>query len=886
MRYLAGAEIRRLFLEYFASKGHEIVPSSALTPINDPTLLFTNAGMVQFKRVFQGEEKRPYSRATTCQKCVRAGGKHNDLENVGYTARHHTFFEMLGNFSFGDYFKKEAIAFAWEFLTEVIGLPKERLWVTVFQDDDEAATLWPKMTGISPERVVRLGEKDNFWAMGDTGPCGPCSEILIDQGEEVGCKRPDCRVGCDCDRFLELWNLVFMQFFRSQEGFLTLLPKQSIDTGMGLERITAIVQGKHSNFDTDLFAAPLQAISRLCAKEYGSDSKIDVAMRVIADHARTTAFLGIEGIVPSNEGRGYALRRIMRRAIRYGRALGLNQPFMAKVIQAVIDDMGVVYPELIQESAGLNQTVTREEIRFGETLDFGLNLLQDRLEEFRKNRIIPGEFAFKLYDTYGFPIDILQDVAKEEDLSLDLAGFEKAMQEQRERSKKEHKFASVGSQTSSMQFLKEMPATVFMGYDYLNIESQIIAMMDQNGQRIDRLNAGDKGIIVTVATPFYAESGGQQGDTGIISHRNDKASVTNTTRIYNHILHHVLITDGSLHMNEMVWLLINESERQDTARNHTATHLLHAALRNILGLHVKQAGSVVSPARMRFDFNHFSQLSAKEIRAIEEDVNASIRKNLEVHTSIVPYKDAIQQGATALFGEKYGDMVRIIQAGDISKELCGGTHVKRTGDIGFFKITAESSVASGVRRIEAVTGRNALMWLHSLEDVLNKAAAVLKAPVFEVPDKIERMKERIKELEKRQSASANKEIGHEIENALKNMPQINGINLLAVEVQGADVRALRELVDRFRERIGTGVAALGAKADDKAILTVFVSKDLTERLRAGDIIRAMAEVIGGKGGGRPDMAQAGGPLRDKLPEALGKLKDIVTHLVLPQNDKK
>ncbi len=878
MRYLAGAEIRRLFLEYFISKGHELVPSSALTPINDPTLLFTNAGMVQFKRVFQGEEKRPYSRATTCQKCVRAGGKHNDLENVGYTARHHTFFEMLGNFSFGDYFKKETIAFAWEFLTEVIGLPKERLWVTVFQDDDEAATLWPKITGISPERVVRLGEKDNFWAMGDTGPCGPCSEILIDQGEDVGCKRPDCRVGCDCDRFLELWNLVFMQFFRSQEGFLTLLPNKSIDTGMGLERITAVVQGKHSNFDTDLFAAPIQAISRLCAKEYGSDSKVDVAMRVIADHARTTAFLGIEGIVPSNEGRGYVLRRIMRRAIRYGRALGLNQPFMAKVIQTIIDDMGAAYPELIKESAGLDQTVTREEIRFNETLDFGLNLLQERLEDFRKKHIIPGEFAFKLYDTYGFPIDILQDVAKEEDLSLDLTGFEKAMREQRERSKKEHKFASAGP-TSSMQFLKDMPATVFMGYDYLNIESQIIAMTDQNGQHIDRLNVGDKGVIVTVATPFYAESGGQQGDTGIISHSNGKASVTDTTRIYNHTLHHVLVTDGNLHMNEMVWLLVNELKRQDTARNHTSTHLLHAALRKILGLHVKQAGSLVSSVRLRFDFNHFSQISAKELREIEEEVNASIRRNLKVQTSIVPYKDAIQQGATALFGEKYGEMVRIVQAGDISKELCGGTHVKRTGDIGFFKITAESSVASGVRRIEAVTGRNALLWLHSLEDVLNKAAGALKAPVFEVPDRVERLKERLKELEKRQSASANKETGHEIENALKNMPQIHGINLLAVEVQGADSRALRELIDRFRERIGTGVAALGAKAEDKAILTVFVSKDLTERLKAGDIIRAMAEVIGGKGGGRPDMAQAGGPLKDKLPEALGKLQDIVTQLI-------
>jgi len=879
MHYLAGAEIRRLFLEYFASKGHEIVPSSALTPIDDPTLLFTNAGMVQFKRVFQGEEKRPYSRATSCQKCVRAGGKHNDLENVGYTARHHTFFEMLGNFSFGDYFKKEAIAFAWEFLTGVIGLPKERLWVTVFKDDDEAARLWPAITGIPAERVVRLGEKDNFWAMGDTGPCGPCSEILIDQGEDVGCKRPDCRVGCDCDRFLELWNLVFMQFYRSKEGFLTLLPKQSIDTGMGLERITAVVQGKHSNFDTDLFAAPIRAVSQLCGKEYGKDSRVDVAMRVIADHARTTAFLGIEGIVPSNEGRGYVLRRILRRAIRYGRALELQQPFMARVIQAVIEDMGQVYPELVQESAGLDQVVTREELRFGETLDFGLNLLQDRLEDFRKHGIIPGEFAFKLYDTYGFPIDILQDVAKEEGLALDSTGFEKAMQEQRERSKKEQKFTAVTGQTPSMQFLKDMPATVFLGYDYLNIESQIIAMMDQNGQRIDRLNAGDKGIIVTVATPFYAESGGQQGDTGIISHRNDKASVTDTTRIYNHTLHHVLVTEGSLHLNEMVWLIVNESERQDTARNHTATHLLHAALRNVLGLHVKQAGSLVAPARLRFDFNHFSQLSTEELRAIEKEVNASIQRNVEVTTIIVPYKEALQQGATALFGEKYGEMVRIVQAGDISKELCGGTHVKRTGDIGFFKIISESSVASGVRRIEAVTGSHALKWLHSLEDVLHKAAAALKAPVAEVPDRIERLKDRMRELEKRQAAAAGKEVGHEIENALQNMPKINGINLLAVEVQGADPKLLRELVDRYRERIGTGVAVLGARAEDKAFLTVFVSKDLVNRLKAGDIIRDLAAVIGGKGGGRPDMAQAGGPLKERLSEALGRLETVVKSLL-------
>lgn len=879
MRYLTGAEIRRLFLEYFASKGHEIVPSSALTPIDDPTLLFTNAGMVQFKRVFQGEEKRPYSRAATCQKCVRAGGKHNDLDNVGYTARHHTFFEMLGNFSFGDYFKKEAIAFAWEFLTDVIGLPKERLWVTVFRDDDEAAQLWPAVTGISPERVVRLGEKDNFWAMGDTGPCGPCSEILIDQGEDVGCKRPDCKVGCDCDRFLELWNLVFMQFFRSKEGFLTLLPKQSIDTGMGLERITAVVQGKHSNFDTDLFAAPINAISQLCNKKYGGDPKIDVAMRVIADHARTTAFLGIEGIVPSNEGRGYVLRRIMRRAIRYGRELGLHQPFMAKVIQAVIDDMGKIYPELIKESAGLDQVVTREEIRFGETLDFGLNLLQERLDEFKKQGIIPGDFIFKLYDTYGFPIDILQDVAKEQNISLDTAGFEQAMQEQRERSKKEQRFTSTASQTPTMQFLKEMPATVFLGYDYLNTESQIIAIIDEQGQRVDRLETGAKGIIVTVATPFYAEAGGQEGDKGIISHLNDKATVTNTTRIYNHTLHHVQITDGALRLNDMVWLIVDATNRWDTAKNHTATHLLHAALRKILGPHVKQAGSLVSPSRLRFDFNHFSHLSTEELRAIEMEVNNSIQRNLEVTINIVPYKEAINQGVIALFGEKYGEMVRIVQSGDVSKELCGGTHVKHTGEIGLFKITTESSVASGVRRIEAVTGRHAVSWFHSLEDLLNRAASSLKSPVSELPDRIERLKERIKELEKKQSASANKEVGHEIETALKNMPQFNGINLLAVEVKGADPKMLRELVDRYRERIGTGVAVFGTRAEDKALLTVFVSKDLTGRLKAGDIIRALAEIIGGKGGGRPDMAQAGGPLKDNLPVALSKLEEVVKSLV-------
>ncbi len=877
MKYLKGNQIRKLFLDYFVGKGHQIVPSSPLIPADDPTLLFTNAGMVQFKGVFQGQEKRPYSRAASCQKCVRAGGKHNDLENVGYTARHHTFFEMLGNFSFGDYFKKEAIGFAWEFLTKGLQLPIERLWVTVFEEDDEAADLWPKLTGIPAERVVRLGEKDNFWAMGDTGPCGPCSEILFDQGRHIGCRRPECRVGCDCDRFLEIWNLVFMQFFRDINGRLTPLPRPCIDTGMGLERITAICQGKLNNFDTDLFAGIMEHLGHIAACTYGQGPGTDVAMRVIADHARASAFLIADGLTPSNEGRGYVLRRIIRRAVRYGRVLGLVEPFMASVAYVVTEEMGTVYPELVDARSVIGQVLTHEESRFAETLEHGLKILEEKIIGLKEKgeRIIPGDFAFKLYDTYGLPVDIVQDVAKEKGLALDRDTYNEARQVQRERSKSAHR-ETVTEKLPEVykRLLDTGKGSHFSGYERLSDSSRILAMVS-DGIEVSVAPVGWQGELVVEQTPFYAESGGQIGDKGQITCPSGSADVEYTAKRGDLIVHRITVTDGELRLGDVVRLEVHEGLRMDTARNHTATHLLHAALRYVLGDHVKQAGSLVSSARLRFDFTHFSSVDVTHLKKVEDIVNEKIRMDLEVSTQVLNRQEALEKGAMALFGEKYGDTVRVVSIGDFSMELCGGTHLHHTGQIGLFKVLSESSVASGIRRIEACTGRAAIDFVHQIEDTLSNLAAKLKVPRTALPEKVSKLNVRIKELEREIVRLKQARTTEDLEKLIKGAKSLDGFKVLSAQVEIDDPQALRELGDKLRDRIGSGVIALGARSGSKALLLCLVTKNLIPRFHAGKLIKEMAAVIGGGGGGRPDMAQAGGHKPERLRDALEKIHELV-----------
>ncbi|NDY43072.1 alanine--tRNA ligase [Dissulfurirhabdus thermomarina] len=871
MKALAASEIRRRFLDFFAQRGHEIVPSSSLVPADDPSLLFTNAGMVQFKRVFLGEESRSYTRAASSQKCVRAGGKHNDLDNVGYTARHHTFFEMLGNFSFGDYFKREAIAFAWEFLTAHLELPRERLWVTVFQDDDEAAALWREVAGVPADRIVRLGEKDNFWAMGDTGPCGPCSEILIDQGPGVGCGRPECRAGCDCDRYLELWNLVFMQFFRDEAGELHPLPRPSIDTGMGLERIAAVCQGKTTNFDSDLFAGLIARISGLSGRAYGAEPRDDVAMRVIADHARAGAFLVADGVLPSNEGRGYVLRRILRRAVRYGRVLGLEAPFLSEVTATVVDEMGEVYPELRAAGTFLDQVIRHEEARFAETLEFGLRLLDEEIDRLRRQgaRIVPGDFIFRLYDTYGFPVDIVQDVCREEGLELDRSGFEAAMEAQRERSRRFQKSVVTRELPPIYRELLERgEGTAFVGYETLRHRARLSALVGADGAAVAAAEAGWEGELVAAETPFYGESGGQVGDRGWIRGPGGAAEVLDTRRRGDLVVHVVRVTEGRLATGEEVALEVLEARRLDTARNHTATHLLHAALRRVLGEHVKQAGSLVTPERLRFDFTHFAAVTPEELRRVEDLVNEQVRRDAEVETRVLAYREAVAEGAMALFGEKYGERVRVVSVPGWSRELCGGTHLRRTGEVGLFKILQEGSVASGVRRIEAVTGRAAVDRVHALEDLLSAAADRLRCAPREVPDRVERLAARVRELEKALEEGRGAAAAESVDDLLARAQDVNGARVLAARVRVPGAKALRDLGDRLRDRLGSGVVLLGAEAGGKALLLAMVTPDLTGRVRAGDLVKAAAGPVGGGGGGRPDMAQAGGPRPERLDEAL------------------
>jgi len=877
MKKLSGAQIRSLFLDFFSKNGSEIVPSSSLIPAEDPSLLFTNAGMVQFKKVFLGEETRSYARAASCQKCVRAGGKHNDLENVGYTARHHTFFEMLGNFSFGDYFKREAISFAWEFLTKEIGLPVERLWVTVFRDDDEAAGLWPEITGISPDRVVRLGEKDNFWAMGDTGPCGPCSEILIDQGSDVGCRRPDCKAGCDCDRFLELWNLVFMQFFRDESGKLNLLPNPCIDTGLGLERMAAICQGEKSNYDTDVFAGLLARIEDLSGLAYGQGGQSDVAMKVIADHARAGAFLIADGLIPSNEGRGYVLRRIIRRAVRYGRVLGLKDPFISSVAEIVVREMGDTYPELKKASVFMGKVIKHEESRFAATLEFGLRLLDEKIAILKKEQKtqIPGNFAFKLYDTYGLPVDILLDMAKEEDMGFDRNGYEQARSEQRERSKKaRHDVITEELPQVYRDLLNSNLGNKFVGYDNTSYNSKILALVEQ-GRSVQKASAGWHGELVAAETPFYAESGGQVGDRGWVEGSSGRAEVIDTFHKGDLIIHSIEIKNGDLESGDSIKLEVSEDLRKNTACNHTATHLLHAALRRVLGEHVKQAGSMVTPDRLRFDFTHFSALAADEIRQVEDLVNEQIRENKEVKTEVLSYKDAMAREAMALFGEKYGETVRLVCIPDFSVELCGGTHVSHTGQIGLFKINGESSVASGIRRLEACSGQTALDLVHKLEETVSSAAFQLKCPRWEVPEKVKRLLETTKDLERQIHRITSVHATQGLDGLISKIRKINNIKVLSARVETENAKSLRDLGDRLRDKMGSGVVVLGARTGNKVLLLVLVTKNLTDRLHAGNIIRQIAEMIGGGGGGSPEMAQAGSPNPERMEEALKTVYEIV-----------
>ncbi len=877
---MTGNDIRAKFLEYFADKGHTLVDSSSLVPQDDPTLLFTNAGMVQFKRVFTGEEKREYSRAASSQRCVRAGGKHNDLDNVGYTARHHTFFEMLGNFSFGDYFKKEAIFYGWDFLTRVIGLPPEKLWVSVFEEDDEAFELWEKIEDLPKGHLVRLGAKDNFWAMGDTGPCGPCSEIHIDQGPEMPCEDPDnCAVGCDCDRFLELWNLVFMQFERSEDGTMTELPKPSIDTGMGLERIAAVVQGVQSNYDSDLFSPIIKSIADVAQTKYGTDHRTDTALRVIADHCRATTFLVSDGVLPSNEGRGYVLRRIMRRAIRYGRMLGLDKPFLSSITAQVISEMEDAYPHLKDAGELLEQVVTNEEVRFLETLDHGLEMLAAEISRLKAegHTGVEGDFIFKLYDTYGFPVDIVRDAAIEEGFTIDEAGYNAAMENQRAQSRKSWKGNALTEIGAGLkELISKGEKTEFTGYSQTAHTSAITNVLTEQGEKVECAQIGEKVFLVSKQSPFYAESGGQTGDTGEIRSQSGRARIIDTVKAgVGLILHKAEITEGAISVGDVVHLEVTDSRRKAIAGNHTATHLLQAALKEVLGDHVKQSGSLVEANRLRFDFTHFSPITAEEIEKIETLVNDAIRKNSEITVDNLTKEEAMKSGATALFGEKYGESVRVVSIDNFSKELCGGTHVKRSGEIGLIKIISESGIAAGVRRIEGVSGAEAIALFQKNEGTLSAISKQLRCTSDAATARIDKMMSHVKELEKEVGQLNAKLSLSNLDSLLDNSKTVNGIKVVASQVTLDSAKTLREVGDKVRDKLGSGVAVLGGVLNSKVSLLAIVSKDLTQKIQAGNIVKEVAALVGGGGGGRPDMAQAGGTMPDKLPEALTAVYEIV-----------
>ena len=879
---MTGNEIRRQFLEYFKKHDHQIVRSSSLVPSDDPTLLFVNAGMVQFKRIFLGEEKRSYVRAATSQKCVRAGGKHNDLENVGYTARHHTFFEMLGNFSFGDYFKEKALEFGWDLLVNGYGLPQDKLWVSIYLDDDEAHELWNKHIGVPTDRIARFGEEDNFWSMGDTGPCGPCSEILIDRGEEFGCGKPNCKVGCECDRFLELWNLVFMQFNRDTSGKMTPLPKPSIDTGLGLERMVAIIQNVPTNYDTDLIMPIIQKVENLSEKRFGDYPETDIAMKVIADHSRAAAFLIGDGILPSNEGRGYVLRRIIRRAIRYGRNIGLARSFLHKTAGVVYGIMESAYPELKEAEAFISNVIKNEEIRFSETLDHGLRLLNDSLSDMKakgQNKV-PGRIIFKLYDTYGFPVDIVRDVVRDQNMVLDLEGFDEAMEEQREKSRSIATFSEVSDAYKNLSSKGIRPA--FKGYDAVHCSSPVLALV-KDGNEVQEAKEGQIIEVVTEATSFYGESGGQVGDKGRITGQsgNEDLDIMVTDTIKDPtglIIHKGQIVSGRIKKGETITLTIDSELRDATALNHTATHILHSVLRRVLGDHVKQSGSLVSPDRFRFDFTHFSQVDPDILDEIEILVNKRIRENIQVRFEEMDAEEAFKTGATALFEEKYGDRVRVISIADFSKELCGGTHTDRTGNIGLFKIIGESSVASGVRRIEALTGQTALEYIQKTSKIVQNTARLIKEKPETVAQRIEEMLTDQKSMKKELIQLKTKIAEMSVDGTEDDISSVKGIKVIIKKVSVDTPAALRELADRVRNKIKSGIVVLGSVAGSKVLLIVIVTKDLTDRYKAGNIVKEVASVVGGGGGGRADMAQAGGTKPEMLDRALDRAYEVVEDL--------
>jgi len=873
---MTGQEIRKKFLDYFAKNGHEIVSSSSLVPHDDPTLLFTNAGMNQFKDTFLGRETRNYTRATTSQKVVRAGGKHNDLENVGVTSRHHTFFEMLGNFSFGDYFKEDAIKFGWEFLTKEMGLPADKMFVSVYNDDDEAAKIWEEVIGLDPKDIEYRGEKDNFWSMGDTGPCGPCSEIHIDQGPETGCQSPDCNRDCECDRHLELWNLVFMQFDRSEDGNLTPLPKPSIDTGMGLERVASVVQGVTSNYDTDLFQPIIQFIAKLAGKKYGDNDKDDTSMRVIADHSRSTTFLVGDGVLPANEGRGYVLRRIMRRAMRHGRMLGLEGTFFNQVCEFVVDFMKGHYIELADKRSYITKVVTQEEQSFSRTLNTGLKIIDELLEKYKDSKVISGDDIFKMYDTFGFPVDLLADIAEDNGYALDIVGFEQEMNAQQERAKKS--WSGSGEQKVADIYINLASSlkTEFVGYDNMSTESEIAAIIKDD--KAVEVADGECDIILT-KTPFYAEGGGQVGDIGYIKTDSAVFKVSETKKYGEGMIAMKGSFElGSMKKGETVKADVDKTARQATEKNHTATHLLHKALQVVLGDHVRQAGSQVNPERLRFDFNHYAPVSAEEIARIEEIANEAIQENTALKKTYMNIDDAVKAGAMALFGEKYGEQVRVVEVGDFSKELCGGCHVDRTGDIGLIKVTSEASVASGVRRIEAITGMGAIAGVQKLDALAKDGARLLKTTPDGLYDRMVELTESLKEKERELKKIADQMASKEAAGLMDDVKEVNGIKVLAVKLANGDVDAMRKFVDTARDKIGSGVVVAGAVTGEKVMFVCGVTKDTTGKVKAGDIVREVAKVTGGGGGGRPDMAQAGGKNPEKLDEAIAATLKIVEEL--------
>ncbi|EEZ4406612.1 TPA: alanine--tRNA ligase [Escherichia coli] len=867
------AEIRQAFLDFFHSKGHQVVASSSLVPHNDPTLLFTNAGMNQFKDVFLGLDKRNYSRATTSQRCVRAGGKHNDLENVGYTARHHTFFEMLGNFSFGDYFKHDAIQFAWELLTSEkwFALPKERLWVTVYESDDEAYEIWEKEVGIPRERIIRIGDNkgapyasDNFWQMGDTGPCGPCTEIFYDHGDHIWGGPPGSPEE-DGDRYIEIWNIVFMQFNRQADGTMEPLPKPSVDTGMGLERIAAVLQHVNSNYDIDLFRTLIQAV----AKVTGATDLSNKSLRVIADHIRSCAFLIADGVMPSNENRGYVLRRIIRRAVRHGNMLGAKETFFYKLVGPLIDVMGSAGEDLKRQQAQVEQVLKTEEEQFARTLERGLALLDEELAKLSGDTL-DGETAFRLYDTYGFPVDLTADVCRERNIKVDEAGFEAAMEEQRRRAREASGF---GADYNAM--IRVDSASEFKGYDHLELNGKVTALF-VDGKAVDAINAGQEAVVVLDQTPFYAESGGQVGDKGELKGANFSFAVEDTQKYGQAIGHIGKLAAGSLKVGDAVQADVDEARRSRIRLNHSATHLMHAALRQVLGTHVSQKGSLVNDKVLRFDFSHNEAMKPEEIRAVEDLVNAQIRRNLPIETNIMDLEAAKAKGAMALFGEKYDERVRVLSMGDFSTELCGGTHASRTGDIGLFRIISESGTAAGVRRIEAVTGEGAIATVHADSDRLSEVAHLLKGDSNNLADKVRSVLERTRQLEKELQQLKEQAAAQESANLSSKAIDVNGVKLLVSELSGVEPKMLRTMVDDLKNQLGSTIIVLATVAEGKVSLIAGVSKDVTDRVKAGELIGMVAQQVGGKGGGRPDMAQAGGTDAAALPAALASVKGWVS----------